>query len=228
MRTLDSPAPVTLGPDDPAPGRRPGGVVMGDGSGPSPPAPDDPRVERFRSVYKANYGPIQGYCRRRLNPEAADEAVNEVFVVAWRRLDDLPSDGEVRPWLFGVARNVVANASRSDRNRRRLTERLTTTPGATPGTAPAADQQGLDGVRAALGRLSEDDQDLLRMVAWDGLSLADAATVLDCTVNAATIRLHRARRRLSDALEAEGIDHQRPPTARSASDGPSSSRSRHD
>ncbi|MFV0526635.1 MAG: RNA polymerase sigma factor [Acidimicrobiales bacterium] len=219
MQTLQSPAPATHRPGAVAADEPSGDRVMADGSDPTPtgPAADDPRVVRFRSVYEANYGPIDGYCRRRLPPDAADEAVNEVFVVAWRRLDDLPPDGEVRPWLFGVARNVVANASRSDRNRRRLTERLTATPGTAP-TAPAADQHGVDGVVAALERLGGNDQDLLRMVAWDGLSLAEVASVLDCTVNAATIRLHRARRRLSDALLDEGIDHQHPPTARSASD----------
>ncbi|MGF1598564.1 MAG: RNA polymerase sigma factor [Acidimicrobiales bacterium] len=179
------------------------------GDRPSP-VDDDDRVERFRRLYETNHGPIDGYCRRRLSPEAAAEAISEVFLVAWRRLDEVPDGLGTRPWLFGVARNVVANQSRADRSRRRLEERLTILPGhghAVVATA-GADEQSVDAVLAALQRLDEPDRELLRLVAWEGLPMAEVAAVLDCTVNAATIRLHRARRRLGDALDAEGVAHE--------------------
>ena len=83
--------------------------------------------QRFQDVYNANLADVRGFCRRRLDHEDADDAVVETFLVAWRRIDDMPAGTEARLWLFGVARNVVAHQYRSHARSVRLRERLEST-----------------------------------------------------------------------------------------------------
>ena len=119
--------------------------------------------------------------------------------MAWRRLDELPDP--VLPWLYGVARRVLANEYRSQSRQDRLHERL---------AGLAADEdEDLSAERIwvveALHRLSDADQEVLRLSAWEDLSGADIAAVLNCSNNAAAVRLHRARQRLR-ALMAQDPD----------------------
>jgi len=125
----------------------------------------------------------------------ADDVVAETFLVAWRRLDDVPTDDPL-PWLLGVARNVARNERRSTRRRDALVLRLPAPRPAPPPDEPA--ETGL--VRAALAALDEADRELLLLVAWDGLTPGRAAQVLGCSAGAARVRLHRARRRFADEL----------------------------
>jgi len=105
---------------------------------------------------------------------------------------------EPLPWLYAVARNLWRNQAREDRRRRDLLARFR----ASPQVADCGDPGGLEpGVlRAALASLSDSDQEVLRLVAWDGLAPAEAAIVLGCTPVAARARLHRARARLAARL----------------------------
>jgi DNA-directed RNA polymerase specialized sigma24 family protein len=64
------------------------------------PSSPDPRRDRFRLIYDANYAPLLGYALRRgRTVEDAADIVAETFLVAWRRLDDIPAGDEARPWL---------------------------------------------------------------------------------------------------------------------------------
>src|SRR3954454_5760509 len=136
---------------------------------------------------------------RRCDPETADDVVADVFLVAWRRRAELPK--EPLPWLLGIARRVVPNHARGQRRRVRLHDRLAAEP--TVAGAPAhADARESARLSAALARLSESDRELLLLMAWGRPELKQAAAVLGVRPNPLAVRFHRARRRLSAALEA--------------------------
>ncbi len=142
---------------------------------------------------------ILGYALRRTgNPEDAADVVAETFLVAWRRLADVPTSEDARPWLYGTARFVLANQDRGTRRRERLTERLRNElRSQLPAHRPA---QG-GALRDALAELGERDRELLMLVGWEELAPAQAAKVLGISAVAARSRLHRARRRLREQLE---------------------------
>jgi RNA polymerase sigma-70 factor (ECF subfamily) len=182
---------------------------------PAPDRPPDPaREARFGALYDAHFAHVTGYVRRRADdPHDAADVIAETFLVAWRRLDDVPSGDPARFWLYGVARRALANQRRGDRRRRDLTARAAARLGrdlaaARPvGTAPPE-------VAAAFGALHADDRELLGLVAWEGLDAGEIAAVLGISRNAVRIRLHRARRRLTHQLERRGLGAARPDAAR--------------
>ena len=126
----------------------------------------------------------------------------ETFLVAWRRLDQMPGGGEDRLWLFGVARLVLANHHRSDRRRANLGERLrdqlAQEPASGDPAGPVSDQML---VLAALRRLGDLDREVLTLNVWDDLQPHEIAVVLDLKPTVVRTRLSRARARLRDLLE---------------------------
>ena len=155
------------------------------------------RRARFEALYGEHVTAVARYCRRRSPPHIADDVAAETFLVAWRRLDALPAD--VRPWLFGVARNLLANHSRGERRQRAVRDRLAAerpVPPPEPGDPGAA-------VCAALAQLSERDREALMLIHWEGLTPTQAARVLGTTAAAMRVRLHRAHRRLARMLDAD-------------------------
>lgn len=155
---------------------------------------------RFERVYAEHGRAVLGYAVRRCSDsQDAADVVAETFLVAWRRLDDMPAGEEARLWLYGVARHVLSNQHRSERRRERLAERLRRE---LPVALDALAQPGdASGVRAALERLGTEDREILRLAGWEELTPREIATVLRITQVAARSRLHRARRRLREALE---------------------------
>ena len=160
--------------------------------------------ERFQALYDAHAGAVLSYARRRTARTDADDVLADVFLVAWRRLEEVPSTQE-RVWLLGVARRALANQRRGSTRQGALRERLAVHVQA---LAPAAVQPfpaaGQTRLGRALASLSESDRELLLLLAWEGLSNEDAARVLEIGPRALRVRLHRARRRLADALAREG------------------------
>jgi RNA polymerase sigma factor (sigma-70 family) len=159
--------------------------------------------QEFDELYREHAGQVLAYCLRR-SPDSADDAVAETFATAWRRRDAIPA--EPLPWLYGVARRVLANQRRSSRRQLSLTRRLAEVPPAA--VAPTS----LAPVLAALARLRPADRELLTLVAWEGLTPTQAATVLGSSATACRVRLFRARRRLERLLEAENAVAMRAPT----------------
>jgi RNA polymerase sigma-70 factor, ECF subfamily len=152
------------------------------------------RRRGLESLFGEHAGAVRAYARRRIDPASADDTVSEVFVIAWRRLEEVPEDA--LPWLLGCARRVLANQRRSTRRGEALARRLE---GA---GAPAAWTGVSDGpLLLALGELGERDREVLLLICWEGLEPAQAARVLGCSRNALAVRLHRARKRLAMALE---------------------------
>jgi RNA polymerase sigma factor (sigma-70 family) len=154
--------------------------------------------DRFTELYRRHHRAIWAYAVRRLpaGTDAADVAA-EVFAVAWRRRDELPAEPETLLWLYGAARRVVANATRAAGRRDRLTGRLASLRDSRePGTLP----EGHPEVLAALERLGPNEREAIRLAVWEDLAVRDIAVVLDCSANAVSLRLARARKRLSRDL----------------------------
>jgi RNA polymerase sigma factor (sigma-70 family) len=176
----------------------------------------------FIALFEAQFADLWRFARRRCDSsQDADDATAETFAIAWRRRDAIPADN-ARPWLFGVARKVLANQRRVNERQQRVALRLVEErPSATsedrllketlpPKTPPA--------LREALGRLSPEQRELLIMQAWDGLSVGEMAEILECSANAVSLRLFKARRKLAHELgmgqeplpeekESEGSGH---------------------
>jgi RNA polymerase sigma-70 factor (ECF subfamily) len=159
------------------------------------------RTERFTGLYEASYGAIHAFATRRVGIEVADEIAAETFLVAWRRLDALPEPP--LPWLYGVARNVVARHYRASGRRIQTEAALAREPtGPHAGFSEAEDPALWD----AWERLRPGDQEVLALVAWEELSVAEAARVLGCPAPVFSVRLHRARRRLERLLGPDPAD----------------------
>jgi RNA polymerase sigma-70 factor (ECF subfamily) len=158
---------------------------------------------RFARLYEEHGRDVLAYAlRRAAGPEDAADATAETFLVAWRRLVDLPPGAEARLWLFGVARRALANHERGERRRGRLAEQLRATARTELSTRPAPDGDGA-AVLAAIDRLGAGDRELLLLIGWEELTPGEAAKVLGISALAARTRLHRARARLRKLLSAE-------------------------
>lgn len=161
----------------------------------------EPRDSEYRQVYEENFAAVYRYVGARVNGRSnAEEIIQDVFVVAWQRLDTMPSGREATMWLLGVARRLVAGQHRIEARSRRLIGRLEH-----QRPVPAAGNRSNDPVLdEAIASLRRSDQELLGLVFWDGLSREEAAEVLGCSVNAVYVRLHRLRRRLLERLAQSG------------------------
>lgn len=159
-------------------------------------SPPDLRQGRFETIFRNHHDPVLRYLVRRsdIREDAAD-LVAETFLIAWRRLDELPQGDRALPWLYGVARRVLANHRRGESRRLNLADKLrddmsTAVPVETA-TSPELEQAA-----AAFRELSDADRELLSLVAWEGLDISQLAATLGSSKNVARVRLHRARRRL--------------------------------
>lgn len=162
-------------------------------------------LARFDRLFTEHQRPVLAYAMRRTQTVAdAEDVAAETFTIAWRKIESVPAT-EPLPWLYAVARRVLANHRRGLGRRERLAALLRVEDVGTP--MHAGDD--LDGPTfVALASLSPADQELLRLVAWEELGNQQIAEVLGITPNAVAIRLHRARARFADALAKTGrSDH---------------------
>lgn len=162
----------------------------------------DDRRARYEALVYAVIEPLRRYTRRRTDGTTAEDVVADTLLVLWRRLDDVPADGEL-PWCYAVARRCLANAERSRHRHRRLTERIARLD--PPARPVAYDVEPPDpALHRALLRLRPDDRELLRLWAWEDLEPREIAAALGITPNAVSIRLHRAKARLAAELDTTG------------------------
>ncbi len=166
---------------------------------------DPERIEGFDELYEATFAQVLAYCRRRTSSlEDAEDAAAEVFLVAWRRLDAATSAERPLLWLYAVAAKVTANQRRDKDRFRRLKERLgrvvdrRRVPGADEPVLTAA---AAADVAAALRRLRPSDRELLRLVAYERLTYAEAGAVVGLSETAVRSRVFRARQRLGAFLD---------------------------
>lgn len=158
-------------------------------------------VERpgaFAAVFDRHARVVHAYLARRLGPDAADDATAETFRVAFeRRASFDPLRGEVRPWLLGIATNLVRRHARDEERRLRALGRVAADGASPEPSLPAAPEVG-----AALAALEEGDRDVVLLIAWEDLSYDQVAAALGIPVGTVRSRLHRARRQLREALAA--------------------------
>lgn len=157
---------------------------------------------RLIGLFEKHYAEVLAYCVRRIGPDEAEDVAAEVFAIAWRRLDDIRMES-ARAWLYGTARGVISNRWRSLKSRSRLSKRiagLAPDPQETPDVFIVRREEDEEVVET-LKTLKDSDQEILMLSAWEELSNAEIAEVLDITKSAAEQRLHRAKQRFAKVLE---------------------------
>ncbi|ACZ29070.1 RNA polymerase, sigma-24 subunit, ECF subfamily [Xylanimonas cellulosilytica DSM 15894] len=162
---------------------------------------DETRDEAsFTTAFRASYDDVRAFLARRVDPQAAEDLTAEVFTRAWNTWHRSPIPPQ--PWLFGIARHLVVDRYRDTERRQRLQSRMENDRPLDLDEARAIDTS-LD-FRHAWAQLSDRDREVLALIAWDGLSVTDAATVIGTTRAAYSVRLTRARRRLAHLLDQAG------------------------
>lgn len=163
--------------------------------------------QRFRALFEAHHRELHAYCLRRLPVEDANEAASEIFLVAWRRAENVPADDEALLWLYGVARNIVRNWQRGGRRQLRLVARS--------GSMVAPDAEGPEvqvirheeheEVLAAIATLRDDDQELVRLKIWEGLSNEAVGRILGVSDRGVEARYTRAIKKLHKTLKSGAL-----------------------
>jgi len=157
---------------------------------------------QFRHLYMTHRDAVWSYIVRRVGRNEVDDAVAEVFVVAWRKISEAPAIDEQLPWLYGIARNIVRNVIRSSNRRKRLWIKTAALP---PTNSPASDIQVVrnsedEELLVAVARLRANDQELLRLRTWEELTIRDIALVVGMTPKSVESRLVRIRKNLARTL----------------------------
>jgi RNA polymerase sigma-70 factor, ECF subfamily len=159
--------------------------------------------EQFHHLFTTHRDAVWSYVVRRVDRNDVDDAVAEVFVVAWRKVAQVPERAEVLPWLYGIARNVVRNTQRSSKRRQRL---WTKNASLARKNSPSPDIQvvrDLDdaALLAAVAALHPFDRELLRLRTWEELSIKDIALVVGKSPKSVESRLVRIRKNLARTLD---------------------------
>ena len=168
------------------------------------------RRQRLQSLFEAHAAAVRAYALRRVDSSTADDAVSNVFVIACRRIEDIPADP--LPWLLACARRVLSNHHRSARRQGALVDRLS----AERFQAADWEPRPRTGLLRALAEIGPGDREVLLLVAWEDLTPERAAAALQCSRATFAVRLHRARRRLAAALERVDADDAFPTTSTEA------------
>ena len=151
---------------------------------------------RFEALAAEVVEPVRRYLARRTDPDTAEDVLSDTLLVCWRRIEELPEPA--LPWVYGVAKNCLANAERGDRRQRRLAARVAVVD--PPPEATREPDEGDERVGAALAALRPEEAELLRLWAFEQLGPSEIAQTLEITPNAASIRLHRARQKFLEEM----------------------------
>ncbi|MGN9906295.1 RNA polymerase sigma factor [Phytohabitans sp. LJ34] len=178
----------------------------------APPEPSDGELirrslaagEDFAAVFDRHGRAVHRYLARRVGRSLADDLTSETFLLAFRlrgRYDT--SQRDARPWLFGLATNLVHRHRRTEVRQYRAFARTGVDPVAEPHAevvdrvvATSASRR----LAAVLAKLPAKERDVLLLVAREELSLVDVARALDIPAGTVRSRLHSARQRLRRAL----------------------------
>jgi RNA polymerase sigma factor (sigma-70 family) len=162
--------------------------------------------DAFAELFHRHSGEIGRYVTRRIGPGIAEDIVAETFLVAFRRRDSYDgSRTDARPWLYGIATNVMRRHRRDEVRALRALERTGSDPVMTESFADRVDGQVSAAetsrlLAPALARLNAGQRDVLLLTAWAGLTLDQIAEVLGIPHGTARSRLNRARTKIRAAL----------------------------
>lgn len=152
---------------------------------------------RYEEVFAETLEPVRRYLRRRTDQATAEDVTSETMLVLWRRLDEVPVEEGI-PWAIGVARLQLQNAERSRRRQSRLIGRIIAVDPPTEAAPPVADADVADEVAQTIASMRQAEAEILRLWAWEELTPSQIASVLAITPNAASIRLHRAKKNFAE------------------------------
>lgn len=154
------------------------------------------RPEAFEELFELHFDAIYAYLARRLGPDLARDLASETFTRAFAARKRYESQrGEVRPWLFGIANNLLRRHYRDEERRLRALARIDAPEAGAPPEEPR--------LAEALDALSVEERDVLLLFAWADLEYAEIAEALDVPIGTVRSRLHRARAHVRAALERE-------------------------
>ncbi len=164
----------------------------------------------FATIFDRHAAVLQRYLVRRLGPDDADGLLADVFRIAFERRAAYDLDRPTaRPWLYGIATNLLAKHRRSEARRIHATARLVARQPPPPdeaeqvtGAVDAAERW--QRVAVALTQLPAAERDVLTLHVWEGLSYEDIAAAVGIPVGTVRSRLNRARRRLRELTDAGG------------------------
>jgi RNA polymerase sigma factor (sigma-70 family) len=159
-------------------------------------------ISRFNAMYDEHYRGVLAYALSRTEPHTAEDVASEVFLIAWRRLGEVPT--RALPWLLGVARNLLHKQYDLSRRQSALADRIAALTSTDEHTSWSVADHVIEREAAltALRTLPERDLEVLALAMWHDLKPNDAAKVIGCSTAAFHVRLHRARRRLANALDS--------------------------
>ncbi len=149
------------------------------------------------TLYEDHVDAVMSHCLRHLSPSTAEDAVSDTFLVAWRKLDEIPP--EPRGWLIVTARNTIRNRYRTQARTMALTDRLRQVTQLAADPADVTAERRAD-LLTALKALNDEEREAILLVAWDGLTGAEAARAMGCSHGALRVRVHRARQKMAAAL----------------------------
>jgi RNA polymerase sigma factor (sigma-70 family) len=159
------------------------------------------RAADFEDLFRRTRLHLLAYLTRRTrSPEDAADLLAETYLIAWRRFESIPAGEDARPWLFGVARNLLKKRASRSRGADALVERLALELRAADTSREAPTDGQADAVLRALARLGELDREILALTAWEGLTPTEVAAVIGTSPNRVRVRLHRARDKLAREL----------------------------
>jgi RNA polymerase sigma-70 factor (ECF subfamily) len=169
------------------------------------------RIERadeaaFRELYRAFSRRLYAYVLRQLNdPAQAEEIVADTLYEVWRQPAKFRGDSQFSTWLIGIARNKVLMAYRSrkpDAMHDDLDDSAETVAANEPGAFEIlAQQQRQEGVRHCMSKLSSEHRECVHLVFFEGMPLAEVATLQACPENTVKTRLFHARQKLKNCLK---------------------------
>ena len=159
---------------------------------------------RWETLYASHAAQVFAYASRRVGVDDAADVVADTFLVAWRRLEDIPDDA--LPWLYAAARNVVNNARRAEIRRDALRSRLAAAELRASQDDPAPAVEARADILAAMRLLPTPEREALLLVAWEDLEPRRAASLIGCTPGTFAVRVHRGRRHLKKILASIEVD----------------------
>jgi RNA polymerase sigma-70 factor (ECF subfamily) len=156
---------------------------------------------RFDELFRATRKDVLAYLIRRTgDPEQAADMLADTYLIAWRKLADVPDGNRGRLWLFGVARNLLLKGVERRRSRDVLVERLASELQIELSARAPAEDHRANLLREGVASLPYKEREILLLTAWEGLTPRDIAMVTGTSANLVRVRLAHARSKLRRQL----------------------------